>query len=265
MTTRFHAVSHGKITQFEGVLAAVDMDDEMIDLVIAQPRLAGEWVDSLRVKLRPPSPMLPTFKNLFRTPEQLFEAFKARNTERKWGFTDEQVRQLREQMPTLHKSTLQRLLTLRIWLGELSLTFEELWSWNKDVHDATWRWDYLKSDKKHLRLLNGRTYGKEKRVEWIVIDVTANRGEAPKDVCSPSTSPDVEILAAAALHPDWPKAINYDTIPSVWLPGLQASALDGGDWMCVPRLSHYDRDVFLGASWCADRYSNYAVPVFREL
>lgn len=211
------------------------------------------------------APPVPTFENLFRTPEQLFEAFKARNTERKWGFSDEQIRQLCEQIPTLHKSTLQRLLTLRIWLGELSFTFEELWSWNKDVHDATWRWDYLKSDKKHLRLLDGKLYGKQLSVEWVVIDVTTNRGEAPKDVRNPSTSPDVEIFAAAALHPDWPKAINYDTIPGVWLPGLQATVPGGDAWGHVPVLRRHDRKVHLHAGWDDGRLSYYAVPVFREL
>jgi hypothetical protein len=264
MVVSLHDITVGDDIEFKRVLASAGFDGDMVKALLRKPQLADSWVANLREQLAPPA---PTFDQLFCTPEQIFDAFVVRARDRKWTFSDEQLQQLREAMPTLHKNSLTSVLTLDIWLGDLPTTFEELWSWNKDVHAKTWRYDGLKSDKRHLRLLDSKCYGNQPSAKWVVLDVTANRGQAPKDVREPANSPAFAVLAAAVLHPEWPKAINYDTIPGVWLPGLEATVPGWDAWRYVPILHWYEFDhgLDLRAYWDDYRYSDYAVPVFREL
>lgn len=211
--------------------------------------------------------LAPTLTDLFRTPQQIFEAFVEFNSSLEWGFTDEQLQELKTAMPTEFVSRLVRALSLKIWLGDLPTTIEGLWAANQAVHNRNWRYEKLKSGKKQLKLLDANRFGNQLSVTWTAIDLTANRNQHPTDVRTPQTSPGPAVLATAALHPDWPKAIDYDIVPAVWMPGLLATLPGEHAWQHVPVLdwSQFRNELYFNASWDDDRSPRYAVPEFREL
>lgn len=266
---RLHDVTVGKFDQFKRVLADADLDSELVDFVVKRPELACKWVADLREQLNPPAPVFdPKFRRLFSDTPSVLEAFLVRNKQRNWGFTGEQIDALRNQAIEL-TSSLNQVITLDIWLGDLPTTFEELWSWNVAVHgaDGTWRWDGLRSDEKHLRLLDATRYGNQPSARWVVLDLTANHRRAPKDVRDPANSAGLQLLSASALHPAWVPAIDYDAVLSVWLPGLQVTVPGMDAWQGVPILhwGQFDRTVDLYADWAAYTRPSYSVPVVREL
>lgn len=213
--------------------------------------------------------MVPPVPQVFSTPEEILGRFSYYAGFQDWPVTD-LLDQLKQTMPTDHVSSLDHLLTLDVWLGDLPTTFEALAGWikheQKIIDNGYWRYDGLKSDAEHLRLLNPDRYGKEPSVKWVELDMTANRGSAPKDVRG-DDSAGLQVLSAFAAHPAYPPAIDYETIPGAWAAGLQANVPGSEAWADVPILdwNGIDREVGLGASWDDDRSDDYAVPVVREL
>lgn len=208
---------------------------------------------------------------IFSNPQEIFDRFVGYANEQNWPFfgTD-QIEELHQQMPVGHVSTLDRLLSLDIWLGDLPTTFEALAGWieyeQRRTGNGFWRYDGLKSDPDHLRLLDSNRYGDKPSVRWVELDMTAHRGSRPKDVRDKATA-GLQVMTAFAVHPAYPPAIDYDTIPGAWAAGLQATVPGKEAWTDVPILCWFrdGREVSLHAHWGAHRYGSCAVPVCREL
>lgn len=216
--------------------------------------------------------MVPPVPAIFSTPQKVYDRFVAYAGDQNWPvFDDHQVINVHQTMPRDHVNSLDHLLTLDIWLGDLSITFEALAGWieyeQRQAGNGFWRWDSLKSGAKQLRLLNPDRYGDEPSVRWVELDMTANCGSRPRDVRNPETSAGLQVMTAFAVHPAYPPAIDYDTIPGAWLPGLQANVPGDGDWRSVPILDwdRSSREVKLDAGWGGDRNPDCAVPVCGEL
>jgi hypothetical protein len=214
--------------------------------------------------------LVPSVPAIFSTPQEILGYFVFYAGNQGWPVTG-LINQLTEQMPTNHVSTLDHLLTLDIWLGDLPTTFEALAGWIKyqqaQIGNGFWRWDNLKSGVEQLRLLNPKRCGKKPSVKWVELDMTANRGSCPKDVRDPKVSAGLQVMTAFAVHPNYPPSIDYDTIPGARMAGLQATIPGYEAWAHVPVLYwvRSNREVSLHASWDDRRYDYYAVPVCREL
>ncbi len=213
--------------------------------------------------------MVPPVPQIFSTPQEILGHFAFYAGNQGWPVAN-LIDQLTEQMPTDHVSSLDHLLTLDIWLGDLPTTFEALAGWieyqSRQAGNGFWRWDSLKSGAKQLRLLNPDRYGDEPSVKWVELDMTANRGSRPKDVRDKSSA-GLQVMTAFAVHPAYPPAIDYDTIPGAWAAGLQANIPGNEAWTNVPILYWYRtyREVSLSAARDGGRDSDYAVPEVREL
>jgi hypothetical protein len=218
--------------------------------------------------------LAPATPAMFRSVSEVYQAFVERAQARNW-FSSQQLNELaecvEEHINTNFKSTLSGAFSFDIWLGDLQKTFEELWLWAADEQTRLghnhWRYDGLKSGKEELRLLHPKRYGNKPSVTPVILDLTANRGKSPRDVRDPVTSAGVEVLATAALHPQWVASIDYDRIPAVWLSGLEATTPGSGPWRFVPRLARHLGDVrlYLSVDWYGRGFPSYALPERREL
>ena len=231
-------------------------------------QLAEGMLAWLREQLTPSTSSTP---GLFSTPQEVLSRFVYYAIHQAgWDFGSGWLEQLEDQMPVNHVSNLNHLLTLDIWLGDLPTTFEALASWIEyeqlQAGNGYWRWDELKSDTKHLRLLDPERYGTAPSVRWVELDMLANRGSSPKEVRDPKKSAGLQVLSGFAVHPAYPPAINYETIPGAWAASLQAAIPGVRAWTSVPILDwlRTNRRVILLASWDDRRGSSFAVPVVRD-
>jgi hypothetical protein len=212
--------------------------------------------------------------SLFSTPQDILAKFAFYADSQDWPVSAV-LDQLHQQMPTDHVSSLDKLLTLDVWLGDLATTFDALAGWIKDeqhqVGNGFWRYHGLKSDAKHLRLLDPQRYGRQPSVRWVELDMTANwdkqDGVAPNDVRDAKISAGLQVMTAFAVHSAYPLAIDGKTIPSAWLPGLEVFVSTGAAWQDLPLLGLGSKrpQVHLDANWGARRLRHYAAPVVREL
>ncbi len=201
---------------------------------------------------------------LFCTPQEVLGRFLIYQGENDWPFGLDILSQLRETMPTNHVSDLNKVLALDVWLGDLPTTFEALAGWieyeQRQAGNGFWRWGELRSDAKYLCLLDPKRYGKLPSVKWVELDMLANwdkrNGTQPRDVRDPKTSAGRQVMTAFAIHPAYPPAIDYETIPGAWMAGLQANIPGSEAWALVPILRWYghDRKVYLRADWDDYRY-----------
>jgi len=255
-------ITKGEDVEFYRVLSRAGVDAELARAIIKRPELAATMIDAVREQLAPP---------LFSTPQEIYDRFVAYAGGQNWPvFDNHQVINVHQTMPVDHVSSLNKLLALDVWLGDLPTTFEGLAGWIEYQSRATGngfrRWDELRSDAKHLRLFDSARYAKKPSVKWVELDMTANRGARPKDVRD-KTSAGLQVMTAFAVHPNYPSAIDYDAIPGAWAAGLQASIPGREAWTDVPILSwsRTDREVSLTPHWDGNRDPDYAVPRVREL
>lgn len=170
-------------------------------------------------------------------------------------------------------------LSFRIRFGSgdagVALTFERHAARFKRVHKKNWRWEFLLSGKKsfnnedveRLRLLAGNASHKP-TVEWIIIDLSANRTRTSiTDVRGPSSLAD-EGIVLGWLYPKRVEATNYKEWPAWFCAGYELNAPedDGGSWLSAPCV---DRDLDSGeaelsAPWRSNGDSRYSVPDLRE-
>ncbi len=163
--------------------------------------------------------------------------------------------------------------SLRIRFGEgeegVALTFEAHIKRTEKVFEGhVWRWKHLRSGADHLRLLVGNDTH-QPIVEWIVIDLDANRQrESITAVRGPLSLAD-ELLAFVWLFPDYIRSINREESPAFVAGGYElntATKNDDEPWMHVPSIGFYDHrcQVRLDARWYGDMDRGLAVPVLRE-
>jgi len=157
--------------------------------------------------------------SLFSTPQEIVAKFVFYAGFRAWPVTA-LLDDVHQQVPTEHVSNVHKVLTLDVWLGDLPTTFEELASWigygQRQIGRGFWRYYGLKSDVKHLRLLDPKRYGEKPSVRWVELDLAANwdtkNGVAPNDARDPKTSAGLQVMTAFAVHPAYPLAIDGKTI-----------------------------------------------------
>ncbi len=262
--TRLHDVTIGKFDQFKRVLAEADFDGELVDAVLKQPRLAGGMVGWLREQLNPP---VPDLSELFVSLEVQLANVRNWNAMRGWGFTDADFDAI-DVTPVEHSGLVVDVIAVYLpdqgKTSGIQRTFEELWDIASSVQPSKWRYESLKSDKKHLRLLDGieHTPG----IRRVTLDLGANwdrqNGICPIDVRG-KDSVHAEALAAAAHFPDWIQAMDGERVPYVWMPGYQVTIPGNGAWRYVPSLHWYSgrRGVGLSAGWGDSRRCRWACPV----
>ncbi len=153
-------------------------------------------------------------------------------------------------------------------------TFHELWARASAEQDAGWRYD--NAGPVRLGLLKGIEHNPG--IRWEVIDLGCQRYCKPCDVRHPDRSPHAGILAAAALHPEWIKAMDGTNVPYVFAPGYVARTPDdrlgfdihvirqpeSEEWRGVPfvNFNRYDRvlrlldieDDFHGSDWAVPSF-----------
>lgn len=247
--------------------------NSLFDFVKSGKRPAGPVITGLQLLRDGEFPfeqqVVSTTSGLFSTPQEILArfAFYAGNQ----GLPPVVLAQLEESLPADHVSSLNGMLAPDIWLGDLPTTFEFLVGWlqyeQRQAGNGYWRWDGLKSDTKHLRLLDPDRYGKEPSGRWVELDMLAKRGNSPKEARDPAKSAGLQVVSAFAANPAYPPAIDYDTIPGAWAAGLQAKPPENRDWQGVPILGWrgFYRQVGVSADWDYGRHSHYAVPEVREL
>lgn len=262
--TRLHDVTVGKFDQFKRVLAEADLDGELVDAVLRQPKLADGMVVWLREQLNPPAPDL---SELFVSLEVQLANVRNWNQMRGWGFTDADFDSI-DLTPVEHTGLVVDVIAVYLpdqgKTSGIQRTFEELWDIASSIQPGKWRYESLKSDKKHLRLLDGIEH--VPGIRRVTIDLGANwdpqEGIRPMDVRGPD-SVHAEALAAAAHFPDWVQAMDGERVPYVWMPGYQATIPGDGAGRSVPCLGwdQFDREVRLYASWGDYRHYYWSCPV----
>jgi hypothetical protein len=183
-----------------------------------------------------------------------------------WRFTDADFAALGE--PPAWPEDKLSAVVLDVSLDTVQQTFDEAWDCAISVQPNSWRWEELKSDADHLRLLPGIAH--QRGLRWRVVDLADNwdqkNGIAPANVRNPRTSPSSAVLWAASYFSKWIQAMDGKTVPYVWIPGYQVTVAGFGQWSGVPNLNWYrvSRGVHLYASHGGHRNSHYAVPALRE-
>ncbi len=193
-----------------------------------------------------------------------------------WGFTKADI------PPIPQGIVLQgnEVLMLSIYLpkkgkvGGIQRTFDELWGAAKAPDGFTkYRWPELKSDAKHLRLVEGRTH--QPGIRWVVIDLMTNwepeRGRKVETLWAQDNHAKLaasEVLMAAILFPDWVAATDGAKIPHADMAGYQFNWDDVKEaWARCPYLRRWAdaRQLRLDACWADRVHRSWSAPSFRDL
>ncbi|MEA3453101.1 MAG: hypothetical protein U9Q96_02065 [Patescibacteria group bacterium] len=203
---------------------------------------------------------------IFVPAEAQLEIVKQRNTERNWGFTDQEFASLGES-PVWPDGKLSAIV-LVVELDTIQQTFEEAWRFAKEVLPDSWRWDKVLSDGEHLRLYPG--IERKRGLSWRVIDLGVNQLKSSNQVCQAiedaNLLPHSAVLWAASYFPKWVQAMDGKDIPYVNMPGYQLTVPGYQPWTDVPYLHWYrdNRQVDMNARYADNIHAYWAVPVFRE-
>ncbi len=160
------------------------------------------------------------------------------NIQRSWYFTDEDFTLIEQSVPKWPDRELVALTLVPYFpdgadMGGVEYTFQELWQIAASLQHARSRLaDYDDAGSDKLRLLKGIEHpAKDEPVlRWEVINLGCNRDRAPIDIRDPDTSPHAGILATAALHPEWVKAMADCEVPYVWIPGYEVNIKSEDPW-----------------------------------
>jgi hypothetical protein len=254
----------GKVSDFMGKLAEAGLTAEMAEGVRKNPALAEIIVSALKQQ-----PAFTLVHGLFIKPEAQIARINELRQERGWGIPDAWLTEAEKSVPKWPENKLV-VATLVPYLDDVKngpkgveRTFHELWGVASSAQHAKWRWDgYDKAGPERLRLLKGIEY--KPGLRWEVIDLGCQRDKKPEDVCHPEKSPHAGILASAALHPEWIKAMDGENVPYVWASGYEVNVPNERPWACVPYLDfdRGDRKIELSYKWSVDYDSSWAVPSF---
>ena len=173
-------------------------------------------------------------------------AIRRWNEELGWGFTTEDFDAI-DLNPADHDDPLVVDLIAIYLPGDDELdgvrrTAEELWAIIAEQQPNAWCWDMPKRSNKPVRLL--RRIEHRPGLRRVTLDLGAHWdslvGFRPIEVRS-SDSAHAEVLAAAALFPDWVRAIDGIAVPHVVLSGYQIGIPIREAWRHVPCLAWNER------------------------
>ncbi len=247
----------GRDIEFKRVLSAAGMDLEMANAIIDSPRgiLGREMVAWLSEQVGNNA--------LFVSPDQQITNL------RQWmdfghlqGFTEEDFDSVLEAKGKLPNPVGLTVPVLVPYLGKVGDTFDALWDVVESVYDEHWRNPGLKSDKRHLRLLEGIEHP-GKCLRWEIINLGAHHepknGREVRNVRG-AGSAHAGVLAAVAHFPKWVEAMDGETVPYADIAGYQACVGGYGPWRDVPCIGRSGAGVGLDVLWddCSDR--SYAAP-----
>lgn len=209
----------------------------------------------------------PHTHSLFAPVEAQLALVRKCNAEREWGFTEEDFRHAEHNIPSWPEDRLVAVVLVpyltdkrnregETLMSGIQRTFLELPEVTTTEQKMDWRWRAGEADSgpDHLRLHEGIQH--RPGLRWEVIDLGANwnkeDGLSPEKARSPRSA-HAGILAAAALHPNWVKAMDGKNVPFVWISGYECSApeMDKGRlWGRAPGLFFGQEDGKLGLSEC---------------
>ena len=271
----------GSFHALVGVLSEAGLTAELAEEVRHNPAMAKRMVATLRIPEdghpnrggRSNEKSVEAVEYFTPIPAQLARVCEL-NSERGWGFTEEDFAQAEQSVPEwpnreLVAVTLVPYLPDANGMGGIERTFQELWKVASSLQHKSWRWDgYDKAGPDTLRLLKGIKHPAQSKpvLRWEVIDLGCNRNCKSIDVRSPESSPHAGILASAMLHPEWVKAMDGDNVPYVWAPGYEVNVSDEDPWQRLPFLyfDHGYREVRLGFNWHDYCVSRWSVPSFAR-
>lgn len=202
------------------------------------------------------------------------------NVERDWGISDEAFATAAESVPAWPEEKLIAVVLVpyladekddkgEIILSGVERTFHDLWAVAASEQDASWRWDgYDNAGPERLRLMDGVTHPVLREgqgcLRWETIDLDYYRDYQLVDVRKPRFFPHAGILAAAAFHPEWVKAMDGVNVPYVFAPGYEVSVDDAYPWQYVPHMHFHahTRKILLDYSSYEGRFEGWAIPFF---
>jgi hypothetical protein len=210
-------------------------------------------------------------EKMFTSLEQQLATVRRWNEEREWGLLHGDFAAI-DLTPRVHDDPLVVDL-IAVYLDStrqldgVRRTCHELWklateqqphAWSFD-----WEWDEWKESPKPVRLLDGIEH--RPGVRRVTVDLGAHwepgRHIRPRNVRS-TRSAHAELLAAAALFPDWVRAMDGKSVPYIWLSGYHLTMQERSDHQ-LPGLAwvRYRRTMSLTANWADHSGSGWASPV----
>lgn len=152
-----------------------------------------------------------------------------------------------------------------VWYGNNTYrTFWMLWKIARAQQKRSYHLEVYENSK-NVRLLTGVEQPK-RGFRWERINTGCNRDRKPQDVRDPKTSPHAGIIASAAMHPDWVRAMDGDKVPYVYMAGYEVNdPSDNTPWRRVPGAGFSRGDnceVWLSHGSCNDHDRECAVPSF---
>ena len=270
MSTVF-GMTLGKTVKLLTALQGGGLDEELADELIKREALTEKMVGWLRQQINP-------------DPQQLFVSLETQlanvrrwNGIRGWGFTEADFDSV-DLTPIEHSGLVVDVIAVYLpnqgKTSGIQWTFEELWFIASSHQPSGWRLPELKSDHKHLRLLDGIEH--VPGIRRVTVDLGANWKLAngiisPMDVrnhylAHVEALTHAEVLAAAAHFPKWVKAMDGEHIPYVWMPGYQVTPSRDENWRYVPGLgwSSDTHQISLNTNREYDRGWFWACPVLIE-
>ncbi|OGL67176.1 hypothetical protein A2856_03895 [Candidatus Uhrbacteria bacterium RIFCSPHIGHO2_01_FULL_63_20] len=264
---RLATLRKGDWDQFDRLLNGSDLTAEEVLKLLEHPDVLDDMLKAMR-KHATFRTDLDDHNPFALTASELLTRLRLANKEEGWGLGEEVFDRLAKTAPEQPKGRLA-FLSLRIRLGKgqegVANTFEaHAERIEKEFGEsAFYRWEHLRSDKDRLRLLAGNDTHKSV-VEWVTIDLGANRKRKSIEAVRGKLSLADEGLAFAWLHPEYVKAIDYDENPGFFLAGyeLNVPEHDGRSWYGVPCVYRNTNagGVFLDAGRYGFDYREFLVP-----
>ncbi len=266
---RLYDVSVGEWNQFTRLLAESGLTSEEVKAVLSQPHLANYMVVPLKeLHVRYTGKLLSV--------KQQFELI-CRYNQQYWGgyFSDEELKAYRPKGVCNHQQSVTDLLVLHVEFGSLEETIEMWWKVFQGEQPKHWRWEPLKLDSEHLKLLpsNVATYP-ARTITQVRINLVSHwepeEGRTLEEVREQAKQSDEilahsEVMSAYGLHTELFREQDGDNLP--W------SDMAGTDVIVPGRSEPYAlylgwdpfrRGAKLDAGWVGVRVQGWAAPVLRE-
>jgi hypothetical protein len=231
------------------------------------PELPEELTDDLAELAPGPAVRPQPPEGMFTSLADQLAAVRRWNDELGWGFAAEDFDAI-DLTPAHHDDPLV-VDMIAIYLpgdGELDgvrRTAEELWAVVAEQQPNAWCWDMPKRSNKPVRLL--RRIEHRPGLRRVTIDLGAHWDSAvgfrPIEVRNPHSA-HAEVLAAAALFPNWVRAIDGVTVPHVVLSGYQIGIPIREAWRHVPCMAWNERwhRINLTDHWADQPQRRFASP-----